>query len=104
MLHNLLLAASFGLALLATHGSATAPTDRKCENARYESKHKAFVLTDMSNEPDDQMSLVRLLTYSNEIDIRGIGVVTSKQRPCIAGVWLMKNFVNRCLEKFLHRR
>jgi hypothetical protein len=64
---------------LASVGLAGAPSERRCENARYENKHRAFVLTDMSNQPDDQMSLVRLLTYSNEIDIRGIGVVTSKQ-------------------------
>lgn len=40
-------------------------------------KNRIFVLTDMSNEPDDQMSLVRLLTYSNEIHIAGIAGVTS---------------------------
>ncbi|KAF9880501.1 hypothetical protein CkaCkLH20_02455 [Colletotrichum karsti] len=31
----------------------------------------------MSNEPDDQMSLVRFLTYANEFDIRGIAATTS---------------------------
>ncbi|KAF2440115.1 DUF1593-domain-containing protein [Karstenula rhodostoma CBS 690.94] len=64
-----------GLASLGV--AAATQSDRQCENSRYENRHRAFVLTDMSNEPDDQMSLVRLLTYSNEIDIRGIGVVTS---------------------------
>ncbi|KAI1877767.1 hypothetical protein JX265_003775 [Neoarthrinium moseri] len=48
-----------------------------CETSRYAHKHRVFILTDISNEPDDQMSLVRLLTYSNELDIHGIGVVTS---------------------------
>ncbi len=38
---------------------------------------RLFVLTDIGNEPDDQMSLVRLLVYSNEIDIEGLGVTTS---------------------------
>lgn len=38
---------------------------------------RLFVLTDIGNEPDDQMSLVRLLLYSNEIDIEGIGATTS---------------------------
>ena len=38
---------------------------------------RLFVLTDIGNEPDDQMSLVRLLVYSNEIDIEGIGATTS---------------------------
>ena len=36
-----------------------------------------FVCTDMSNEPDDQMSLVRFLTYANELDIQGIVGSTS---------------------------
>jgi hypothetical protein len=35
------------------------------------------VLTDIGNEPDDQMSLVRLLLYSNEIKIEAIVAVTS---------------------------
>ena len=40
-------------------------------------KPRLFVLTDIGNEPDDQMSLVRLLLYSNEIDIEGIAATTS---------------------------
>lgn len=38
---------------------------------------RLFVLTDIGNEPDDQMSLVRLLLYSNEIEIEGIAATTS---------------------------
>lgn len=38
---------------------------------------RLFVLTDIGNEPDDQMSLVRLLLYSNEIEIDGIAATTS---------------------------
>ncbi|CAI6091828.1 unnamed protein product [Clonostachys chloroleuca] len=51
--------------------------DQQCLSSRYEHKTRLFVLTDMSNEPDDQMSFVRLLTYANEIDIRGIAATTS---------------------------
>jgi Protein of unknown function (DUF1593) len=40
-------------------------------------KHRIIVLTDIGNEPDDQMSLVRLLLYSNEIDIEGLVATTS---------------------------
>ncbi|KAM5347478.1 hypothetical protein ACJ41O_010483 [Fusarium nematophilum] len=54
---------------------------KKCEAARYKHKPRLFVLTDMSNEPDDQMSLVRLLTYANEIDIQGIAATTSQWLP-----------------------
>lgn len=33
---------------------------------------RAIILTDVENEPDDNESLVRLMLYTNEIDIRGI--------------------------------
>ncbi|ODP37874.1 hypothetical protein BFL28_02320 [Sphingomonas turrisvirgatae] len=33
---------------------------------------RLFVLTDIGGDPDDKMSLVRLLTYSNQIDIEGL--------------------------------
>lgn len=40
-------------------------------------KLRVIVLTDISSEPDDQMSLVRFLTYSNEFDVEGIIATTS---------------------------
>ncbi len=39
--------------------------------------HRVVILTDIGNEPDDQMSLVRLLLYANEIDIEGLIATTS---------------------------
>jgi hypothetical protein len=38
---------------------------------------RLFVLTDIGNEPDDQMSFVRLLLYANELDIEGLVATTS---------------------------
>lgn len=38
---------------------------------------RVIILTDMGADPDDTMSLVRLLTYSNEIEIRGLVATTS---------------------------
>jgi hypothetical protein len=38
---------------------------------------RLFVISDVGNEPDDQMSFVRLLLYSNEIDIEGLVAATS---------------------------
>jgi hypothetical protein len=38
---------------------------------------RLIVISDIGNEPDDQMSLVRLLLYSNEIDIEGLIASTS---------------------------
>lgn len=40
-------------------------------------KQRLVVLTDITNEPDDQESMVRLLAYSNEYDIEGIIATTS---------------------------
>jgi hypothetical protein len=35
-------------------------------------KPRLFVLTDIGGDPDDQMSLVRLLTYANHVEIEGL--------------------------------
>lgn len=40
-------------------------------------KPRLAVLTDMGNEPDDQMSFVRLMVYSNEFDIEALVATTS---------------------------
>jgi hypothetical protein len=38
---------------------------------------RAIIISDMGNEPDDQMSLVRLLLYSNQIDLEAMIATTS---------------------------
>lgn len=40
-------------------------------------KQRLVVLTDITNEPDDQESLVRLLVCANEVDLEGIVATTS---------------------------
>jgi hypothetical protein len=40
-------------------------------------KQRIVVMTDIANEPDDQMSMVRLLVYSNQFDIEGLVATTS---------------------------
>ena len=40
-------------------------------------KQRLFVLTDITNEPDDQESMVRLLVCANEVDLEGIVATTS---------------------------
>ncbi|KAI8264449.1 hypothetical protein K4K58_012357 [Colletotrichum sp. SAR11_239] len=42
---------------------------------------RTFILTDILNEPDDQMSVVRYLTYSNEFDTKGLVATTSVSLP-----------------------
>ena len=46
-------------------------------------KPRLLVLTDISNEPDDEESLVRLLVYSEQFDIEGLIATTSN--------WLRNN-------------
>ncbi|WCJ59767.1 DUF1593 domain-containing protein [Fontisphaera persica] len=40
-------------------------------------RQRVFVLTDISNEPDDEESMVRFLVYANEYDIEGLVATTS---------------------------
>lgn len=40
-------------------------------------KQRLIVMTDMGADPDDSMSMVRLMLYSNEIDIEGLIATTS---------------------------
>lgn len=40
-------------------------------------KPRVFIISDISNEPDDAESLVRYLLYSNELDTRGLVACTS---------------------------
>ena len=35
-------------------------------------KPRIIVLTDISNEPDDEESMVRFLVYSNKYDVEGL--------------------------------
>jgi hypothetical protein len=73
-----LLVAAFWLPMLPSSALAqdeivTGPTHLAIQPT----KTRAFILTDIGNEPDDQMSLVRLLLYSNEIEIEGLVATTS---------------------------
>jgi hypothetical protein len=40
-------------------------------------RQRVLVLTDITNEPDDQESLVRFLVYANEYDVEGLVATTS---------------------------
>jgi hypothetical protein len=64
------------LLLCATANAATL-AESPAGTDDFEGKPRLFVLTDIGNEPDDQMSFVRLLLYANEIDIEGLVATTS---------------------------
>lgn len=48
-----------------------------CALSVFAARPRVIVLTDISNEPDDEESLVRFLVYSNEYDVEGIIATTS---------------------------
>src|SRR5687768_13970804 len=43
----------------------------------FEKKPRLFILSDITNEPDDTQSLRRYLTYSNQFDTEGLVATTS---------------------------
>lgn len=47
----------------------------------FSKKPRIFILTDISNEPDDAESLVRYLLYSNQFHTEGLVAVTSTWMP-----------------------
>jgi hypothetical protein len=61
---------AFGVAQAEPHASAST-----------EAPQRLIVLTDIGNEPDDSQSMVRLLTYANEIEIEGLIASTSRHLP-----------------------
>jgi hypothetical protein len=61
-------------------------------------KHRIFVLTDIENEPDDAMSLVRFLTYSNQWDIEGIVATTSIHLKNKTAAWRIHEILDAYAE------
>jgi hypothetical protein len=57
-------------------------------------KNRAIILTDIEADPDDTESLVRLLLYSNVIDIEGIIATTS--------VWKKTSVAPESIKKVIH--
>ena len=67
---------AFGFLLVAT-GNAFTQSLPPNHVDDFAGKPRVIVLTDMGNEPDDQMSFVRLLLYSNELDFEALVATTS---------------------------
>lgn len=56
---------------------ASAQVDRAQSVDVFSGKPRVVIISDIGNEPDDQMSFVRLLLYSNEFDIEAAIAATS---------------------------
>jgi hypothetical protein len=62
---------------VATQGAGTGPEPAATRVDSYAPRTRLVVLADIANEPDDQMSMVRLLVYSNGFDVEGLVATTS---------------------------
>lgn len=62
--------------------------------AQTSNKHRLIVITDIGNEPDDFMSMIRLMLYSNEIDIEGLIASTSVHQAKKVSPDLIKRVVS----------
>jgi hypothetical protein len=72
------------LTLNASVSRAETGTSQPAVSLGTDSAPRILVLTDISNEPDDEESLVRFLVYSNEFDVEGLVATTShwlKNKP-----------------------
>jgi hypothetical protein len=56
---------------------------------RVEDKPRLIIMTDIGGDPDDQQSLVRLMTYANEFEIEGL-IATASGTPGELGVDIVK--------------
>lgn len=68
---------TFVTVVLAISSSAAAQGLPPCHVDDHPGRPRLVVLSDIGNEPDDQMSLVRLLLYSNEIELEALVATTS---------------------------
>jgi hypothetical protein len=56
-------------------------------------KLRVLVLTDIENEPDDAMSMVRFLTYANQWDVEGLVATTSVHQKDKIAAWRIREIV-----------
>ena len=57
-------------------------------------KPRVLVLTDIENEPDDAMSMVRFLVYSNHFDVEGLVATTSIHQQKKVAAWRLREIVD----------
>ena len=65
-----------------------------CGLAAAAEKPRIFVLTDIENEPDDAMSMVRFLVYANQWDVEGLAATTSVHQKNKVAAWRIREIVD----------
>src|SRR5687767_10343500 len=56
-------------------------------------KPRVLVLTDIENEPDDAMSMVRLLAYANQFELEALVATTSVHQRDKTAAWRIREIV-----------
>ena len=64
-----------------------------CPHLAAAEKVRVLVLTDIENEPDDAMSMVRFLTYANQWDVEGLVATTSVHQKDKTAAWRIREIV-----------
>jgi Protein of unknown function (DUF1593) len=64
-----------------------------CPAVSASEKLRVIVLTDMENEPDDAMSMVRFVTYANQWDVEGLVATTSVHQKDKTAAWRIREIV-----------
>jgi hypothetical protein len=89
---SLALVLALGVALHVP--SARAAQSTRAVDSELPKPHRLIVLTDIEADPDDTQSLVRLLLYSNEIDIQGLIATTSVHRKAAVSPDSIRNVIH----------
>jgi len=82
-----------GIGLVLSWGLAAQPLP--AAHVDYFAGHpRVVIVSDIGNEPDDQMSLVRLLLYSNELDIEALVACTSNWQRTVVHPETMRALIH----------
>ncbi len=84
---------SIGSLLLAGVGLGTGQGLPPAHVDDFSGNPRVIVISDIGNEPDDQMSFVRLLLYSNELDIEGMIAATSTWQKTVIHPETMRKLI-----------
>lgn len=63
------------------------------QNLKAAPKPRVIVLTDIENEPDDAMSMVRFLTYASQWDVEALIATTSAHQQTTTAAWRIREIV-----------
>jgi hypothetical protein len=88
-------ASLLAMGVTTTGAALAAPASARTPLTPPSQKQRLIVLTDVGAEADDTMSLVRLMLYSNEIDIEGLVATTSIWIPHERHPEMIRDIVDR---------